>query len=189
MRRNRVVMIGKRATGLVAVLAVVVLALTGCAGGSGSTAAYVGGESISDTDLDRVTTAISGAAGQQASEAAVLSALVKGRLATTIATQRGIAITDGERDQFIQQQSKVSPDYAEYLRYLSNPDAAEAVYGFANYDLVTQRLGGNQQFVTEAQKIGVRLNPRFGDWVYIDGQMGIRVGSNGSLSTPLPSTS
>lgn len=175
---------------VVAVLAVVVLGLSGCSVRSGSVAAYVGDTSITNDDLSNVVDAISAKLpdGQKVNENVVLTALVKGQLARTVADRRGIALTDGERDQFISQQSKVDQAYAEYVNYLTDPVAAQAVYGFADYDIMVQRLGGAQTFSTAAQQVDVELNPRFGSWVYVEGDMGIRVGSSGSLSTPLPSS-
>ena len=177
-------------TVVVAVLAVVVLGLSGCSVRSGSVAAYIGDTSITNDQLSEVVDAISHLLpeGQTVNENVVLTALVKGQLARTVAAQRGIALSDGERDQFISQQSKVDQSYAEYVNYLTDPVAAQAVFGFADYDIMVQRLGSVQAFSTTAQQVGVELNPRFGNWVYVDGDMGIRVGSSGSLSTPLPSS-
>lgn len=176
-------------TMLVAVLAVAVLALSGCAVRSGSVAAYVGGQPISDAEIatatDGVLTKLAPGTARPGVELAVVNVLIRSRLATAVADERGFTITDGELDQYIAQQARIDPNYAGYQTFVTDPVSAPVGYGIARTDLVAQRLGGQQPFVDGAKAIGVDLNPRYGSWQFGQGTMGIPSPS-GSLSSPLP---
>lgn len=174
---------------LVAVLAVVVMALSGCAGRSGSVAAYVGGEEISDAEIatstDGVLTKLEAGAPRAGVELAVLNVLIRSKLAMAVAADRGITVTDGELDQYLAQQARIDRHYAGYQTFLTDPAAKAVAYGIARADLVAQRLGGQQAFVDGARTVGVELNPRYGTWEFSQATMGIPSPS-GSLSSPLP---
>lgn len=175
---------------LLAVLAVGALVLTGCTPRSGSAAAYVDGTPISATELNRVAAGVATYLDPSTavSKPGVLAVLVRGRLADAVASRRGIAITDGERDQFIAQQAKVNSEYKSYQAFLTHPDAREVVYATADADLIAQRIGGATELVAAARQVPMEVNPRFGEWVFTDNTMGIRQDSSGSLSKPLPTS-
>lgn len=172
---------------LLALVAVTLLAVTGCTAHSGNVAAYVDGSTISDAELSRVASGVEPLLGQGAtvSEIGVLSALIRGRLAQGVADRNGIAITDAQRDQDLQGQAKSSNEYATYVSFLGDPDARELAYAIANDDIISQRLGSAQKFITAAQQVPLQMNPRYGEWVFSGGDMGIPQNSSGSISEPI----
>jgi hypothetical protein len=169
---------GRRFAGLVVAL-VAVVATAGCAGSSPDVAAYVGQSSISDSHLHRVTVAADTALGYQGQTgtAGVLNGLVLGEIADQVARDRGLRISDSERDAL------VSPSNLGPL--LRNDEARELAYGLATAELVRMRIG-DQAFVAAITSAPVRVNPRYGTWqpdAYAQGGSMVGAGSE-SLSVP-----
>ncbi|GAB3738689.1 hypothetical protein GCM10028864_00900 [Microlunatus parietis] len=169
-----------RIAGLIAAAAVVVT--TGCAGSAPDVAAYVGPNQISDRDLHEITVAadeVLRTQGQRASSGGVLNGLVLGEIAEQTATQRGIKISDSERDALI------SPSNLGSL--LGNGRTRELAYALADAELVRMRVG-DETFLRALGDAEVRLNPRYGTWqpdAYAQGGSMVGAGSE-SLSLPAP---
>ena len=147
--------------------------LTGCST-SPTDAATVDGTSITRSQLQQ---ALDGAnqilgAGNQLSDAQVLTVLVQGVVADSVAEQRNLSITDGDRD------AKLS------AAALAVPSARPFVYDVANESIISERIG-ETQFRDAIASAKVVVNPRYGAW---QPQRSIAViADNGSLSQVLQS--
>ncbi len=170
----------RRIAGLAAALAAVV-ATAGCAGAAPDVAAYVGPSTISDSRLQEVTTAadaIFSTQGARAKKDGLLSVLVLGEITDQLAKQRGIRISDGERNALISN-SPLGP-------LVGDARTKELAYDYADAELVRMRVG-DQVFVQSLLAAEVRLNPRYGTWqpeAYAQGASMVGAGSE-SLSEPL----
>ena len=135
--------------------AIVVLLASGCVGGSPSTVAYVGPERITQTQLNVALAGVQQTLeqGQQVSTEAVVNVLIAGQLATQIAAQHGITITDADRDKVLAG-SNLAP-------LLDVPAAKQVAYDVADQQLVAQAVG-SEAYVKDTQAISVDLNPRLG---------------------------
>lgn len=167
---------------LVAAAALLGLALAGCANADPDVVAYVGDDEISQTRLDRAVAGLSSTleAGQTVSQEAVVNALIQGELAEQIAADKGIAITDGDRERVLQGTNLAG--------LLTVPDAREVAYDVADQAIVSEQVG-SEPYLAELARREVVLNPRFG---VLDPQQKIIVtDESGSLSipaTPAPAT-
>jgi hypothetical protein len=122
--------------------------LGGCAQ-SGSTVATVGSTTISQ---DQFTSTVNGAKKvSQLTPDQVLSVMIQGEVATQVAGQRGIHISDADRDK------QLNPDV------LKVADARELAYDLADIQIVSQTIG-QKEFGKAISDADVRVNPRFGTW-------------------------
>jgi hypothetical protein len=122
--------------------------LGGCAQSPGN-AATVGGTAITRSAFDQ---AVSGA--KQVSQLRpdqVLSVLIQGEVAAQVAQQRGITITDADRDK------QLNP------AVLKIPDAHDLAYDLADVQIVSSKIGQNA-FGRELARADVTVNPRYGSW-------------------------
>ena len=151
------------------------LALAGCADASPGVVAYVGDDRITQSELDTAVTGISSALeeGQTVSSENVVNAMIQGRLAEQIATERRIALTDADRDAVLK---------GSGLEPLAGVEAAKpVVYDVADSQLVLQQLG-EEAYLAEIGRRPVKLNPRYG--VLDPARKAIVTGQSGSLSQP-----
>ena len=113
-------------------------ALTGCSGASPSVVAYVGGEKITQTQLEQAVDGLSTTLqeGQTVSSEAVVNAMIQGELAEQIAAEQGIALTDADREAVLAQ-SELAP-------LTKVPEAREVVNDVADSQIVAQKLGGRR---------------------------------------------
>lgn len=124
------------------------VALGGCAQ-TGSVVASVGGTTIT---RNQFTTTLSGAKEvSQLTSDQVLSAMIQGAVADQVARQRGISISDADRDK------QLNPDV------LRVADAQQLAYDLADIQIVVGRIG-QAAFTKELRSADVKLNPRFGTW-------------------------
>lgn len=160
---------------LVAATALLAFAVTGCANAAPGVVAYVGDADISQSQLDRAVTALSSTlqAGQTVSSQAVVNALIHGDLAEQIAADKGIAVTDADRERVLQG-SALAP-------LVAVPDAKAVAYDVADQAIVSQKLGP-EAYLAEVERRKVTLNPRFG--VLDPKQKIIVTDQSGSLSVP-----
>lgn len=170
----------RRIAGLVAALAAVV-ATAGCAGAAPDVAAYVGPSTISDSRLQEVTVAadaIFSTQGARANKSGLLSQLVVGEITDQLAEQRGIRISEGERNALLSNSPLAS--------LVGDDRASELANAWADSELVRMRVG-DQVFVQSLLAAEVRLNPRYGTWqpdAYLQNKSSVGAGSE-SLSVPL----
>lgn len=156
-------------------VALLVLAVTGCANAEPGVAAYVGDDRITQRQVDDAVDAISATLqeGEEVSTQAVVNAMIHGAMSEQIAESQGIAITDRDRVQVLKN-SNLSP--------LLEVSAARPVLDdIADQQIVVQNLG--QRYLTEISKINVTLNPRFG--VLDPNQKTIITGQSSSLAEPV----
>ncbi|GAA1835949.1 SurA N-terminal domain-containing protein [Microlunatus capsulatus] len=151
-------------------------ALTGCSGASPSVVAYVGGEKITQTQLEQAVDGLSTTLqeGQTVSSEAVVNAMIQGELAEQIAAEQGIALTDADREAVLAQ-SELAP-------LTKVPEAREVVNDVADSQIVAQKLGADA-FLAELAERDVTLNPRYG--VLDPAQKTVVSGRTGSLSEPV----
>lgn len=150
------------------------LVLTGCGQSSPRVAAYVGSSEITDaavTDGVEGFTEVAGAVNKPA----VLNAMIQGEIATAVAAENGITVTDAERDELLAQDES-----AQVL--LSNPAAKEVVYDLVDVEIVAGKVG-DEKFLAAMQEADVTVNPRFGTWDPEAQPPGLQDGSS-SLSLP-----
>lgn len=165
-----------RAAIAAALAALLVLLAAGCAiAGSPGTVAYVGDQQITQQQLDAALDGVQSTLeeGQQVSPEAVVNVMIQGRIADQIATQRGLTVTDAQRDAVLKQ-SNLAP-------MLEQPEAKQVAYDIANPQLVAQEVG-TQNYLQDLQAMRVELNPRFG--VLDPASKTIVEGQSSSLSLP-----
>ncbi len=168
-----------------------VLLLGGCAAGTHpGAAATIGDTEISVGDLDKSTSAIQGAVGEQeVAPSAVLGLLVDNELAAQVVEQRSITISEAE----LAPAMRVVVDQSLYEKFAANPvtndflrNSARALIGRIKLaggtgitDPKAQELNtaGGQLLEDAAKAITVDIAPRYGKWD------GAKVdGTSGSLS-------
>ncbi len=164
----------RRAALAVAVSAAVVA--TGCSQSPGAVA-YVGDAPITQSQLESSVAAVSTTleAGQTVSSEAVINALIQGEVAAQIAAEKGITITDAERDAFLKG-TNLAP-------LLDVPGAKPIAYDIADSQLVSKQVGA-APYLAALEKTPVKLNPRFG--VLDPKQKTVVTGQSGSLSEAAP---
>jgi hypothetical protein len=181
-----------------------VLLLGGCAAGTHpGAAATIGDKEISVTDLDKSTSAIQGAVGDQpVAPSAVLSLLVGNELAAQVLDQRSITVSEAE----IAPATKVVVDQSLYQKFTQNPQTNDFLRASARALVGRIKLAGGtgitdpnaQQLNTEgtklledaSKKITVDVSPRYGKWdgTKVDGTSGsLSDLSEQSKPTPTPS--
>ena len=155
--------------------------LSGCVPWGG-TAFTVDGSPVSSRAVDA---AVSGCAAAFKAEASsdlrltMVSWMIAGKVADTVASKTNQTITDAERQQFLNAS-------AQGQATLTDPECAKVGSGLATYGILGQRLaqqGGQAAYVAEVQKISVQVNPRYGSWDSSKVQL---VVGTGSLSSPAP---
>lgn len=160
---------------LLAVALAVGLLLTGCSAPRPSVAATVGGVTITEAQLESTTaTTANVLAGDPAVvRPAVLRWLILGQIARTIDAEKGLGLTDAQREQ-----SATGSALAALL-------ASEATRDFAlnggDVTYVANKLGSSQAFAAAAEGVRVSINPRHGTW---DGQRLDLTKGSGPLSEP-----
>lgn len=157
---------------------VAVLATAGCAQANPSVVAYVGSTGqITQADLDGAVAGIDKTlqAGQSVSTPAVISAMIQGEIASQVAAEKGITITDAQRDAVIKS-SSLAP-------LLDVPEARRVIYDVADAQLVPKAVGADV-YIAAVKQTQVTLNPRFGQLDETDKT--VQDPSSGSLSTPAP---
>lgn len=181
-----------------------VLLLGGCAAGTHpGAAATIGGKEISVGDLDKSTSAIQGAVGdqQKVAPSAVLSLLVSNELAAQVLDQRSIKVSEAE----IVPATKVVVDESLYQKFTGNPSTNDFLVASARALVGRIKLAGGtgitdpnaQQLNSEgakllddaAKKINVDVSPRYGKWdgSKVDGTSGsLSDLSDQSKPTPTP---
>lgn len=129
--------------------------LGGCAQ-AGSVAASVNGTRIGTSDLQQAVVGAQevtrlGGSGQSATSDQVLSVMIQAEVADQVARQRGITITDADRDNVL------NP------AVLNLPDAHAFAYDAADLQIVIGAIGQNA-LAGEVARAHVTVNPRFGSW-------------------------
>jgi len=156
-------------------LAALLLGGAGCARQNPSVVAYVGDGEITQSELDATYPAVVAALAdaQPVQQGAVINVMIYGELAEQIAQERGIALTDAQRDALLRG-SDIAP-------LLADPATKTIAYDLADQQIVAQQVGP-EAFLAEVAEREVKLNPRYG---VLDPQQKIIAGNqSGSLSTP-----
>jgi hypothetical protein len=160
-------------------IALLVLAVSGCANAEPGVAAYVGDDRITQRQVDDAVDAISTTLqeeGQTVSTEAVVNVMIHGAMSEQIAESQGIAITDRERVELLK-----NSDLAPLLEV---PAARPVLDDIADQQIVVGNLG--QRYLSEIRTINVTLNPRFG--VLDPNQKTIITGQSSSLAEPVAAT-
>ena len=170
---------GRAVRALMALVVAGMLALTGCAGQNPTNAATVNGVVITQAQVDQIAqglATVSGtpdAAGDQQNTAA--SILIRNEVGRQVAQQRGVTISQDDRDQVL----ATAPQLAQMSQ---EPALTTFIDDYINSELTRTQLG-ETEFATAAGDIVVDLNPRYGAW---DHTQGMLTGESGSLSSPAP---
>ena len=170
----------RRRRPLVAATVLLGLALTGCGQSQPGVVAYVGDARISESDVDSAVTGLTSALqpGQTVARDAVVNALVQGVLAEQIAADRGITVTDADREKVLKGTNLES--------LVSLPAVKPIAYDVADSAIVSQKVG-SEAYLAELAKRRVTLNPRYG---VLDPKLKTVVtDQSGSLSVPAPGAS
>lgn len=148
---------------------------TGCSNAAPGVVAYVGNAEISQRQVDSAVAAVSSTVeqGQTVSSEAVINAMIHGELASQIARDKQITITDGQRDAFLKT-TNLAP-------LLNVAGAKPVAYDVADQQIVSKKLGA-APYLAEVTKRKVKLNPRYG--VLDPKQKTIVENQSGSLSSP-----
>lgn len=159
----------------VALLVIVALAASGCAGFRGGNVAYVGDQVITEQQLDEAVAGVKQTLeeGQQVSTDAVVNVMIHGAIANQIAAAKGIAVTDAQRNKVLAT-SNLAP-------LLEVPAARTVAYDAATQQIVAQTLGP-KAYLEAVGAMPVTLNPRFG--VLNTTEKTIIDGLSSSLSQP-----
>ncbi len=169
----------------VATVAIVgALALTGCSVTNPQVAAYVDGTPVSQTEVDTVSRVLAESTADPLDTAGsfaptVLTIIVQSKLAAKTAAEKGITVTEAQRQTVIAQNEV-------YGTLLGNPATAAFMTGFANASVILSDQSAVPVFQDVVARTPVRVNPRFGEWN--KEQAALAEGSSGSLSelAPLP---
>jgi len=122
--------------------------LGGCAQ-AGSVVANVGNTTIT---RNQFATTLAGAKEvSQLTSDQVLSAMIQGAVADQVAQQRGITISDADRDK------QLNPNVLQVA------DAQDLAYDLADVQIVVGAIG-QQAFTKALASADVSVNPRFGTW-------------------------
>ena len=173
--RGKLAAPGRAIASWLALVLLVAVAATGCAGFRGGNVAYVGDQIITQSQLD---TALGGVQetlqeGQQVSTDAVVNVMIHGAIANQIAAANKIAVTDAERDKVLAE-SNLAP--------LLNVAAAKPIaYDAATQQIVATKMG-SAKYLEAVTSVPVQLNPRFG--VLNTTEKTIIEGLSSSLSVP-----
>ncbi len=148
------------------------LVLTGCAQ-SPTSAAVVGGTSITESEVDQAFTAATKlqAVDQANLRLAIVNNEIVGLVAEKAAADKGIALTDGARRPVIAAQAVLTQLQAD-------PSSTPFVTRAANALVVAQTLGA-EGWLEACSATVVTANPRYGTW---SRQLCSLDGSSGSLS-------
>ena len=173
MRSTRV---GATRAAVLALAALVMSALAGCANAEPGVVAYVDGTEVTDRQLTDAVEGIESTLepGQEILRDRVVNTLIVGVISTQLAAQNNIPISDTERDALLKG-SQLEP-------LLAVPGAKPVAYSAADQALVSRVLGAEAYFAA-VDKISVTLNPRYG--VLDLKEKTIVPGQTGSLSLPL----
>lgn len=147
----------------------IVLGAVGCSQQPG-VVAYVGDAQVTQSELREAVDAfqqIRPAGQPPVAKAALVNGLIYGELASQIARDNKITITNADRHQLL------NPDI------LAQRDLLPIVYNFIDPQIVATTMG-TEKFKAEVSKREVRVNPRFGTWDP-EGQS-LMDGSSASLS-------
>lgn len=141
-----------RPTAALVALALGGAVLTGCTE-SPTNAATVNGTTITRAQLQHSLSGANQVLGDsnQLSSAQVLTVLIQGEVAQGLAQQRGLRITDTERN------AKLS------AAALSVPAARDFVYDVADANIVAAQVG-EAQLTATIKSADVVINPRYGTW-------------------------
>lgn len=156
-------------------LAALLLGAAGCGQQSPSVVAYVGDSEVTQAELDEAYPAVAAVLRevQRVPQAAVINVMIYGELAEQIARERGMNITDAQREELISE-GNLAP-------LLADEDARAVAFDVADQQIVAAQLGA-EAFLAEVAEREVVLNPRFG---VLDPQQKVIVAEqSGSLSTP-----
>jgi hypothetical protein len=158
-----------------AAVASTALLMAGCANASPGVVAYVGEDQITQQQVESAVTAVSTTVqeGQTVSQEAIVNAMIQGKLAEQIAADQRIAITDAQRNSFLQT-TNLAP-------LVEVAGAKPIAYDVADQQLVAQKMGAGP-FLAEVEKREVTLNPRYG--VLDPKQKIVVTDQSGSLSRP-----
>lgn len=147
--------------------------LAGCTMPDPSMAAEVGGKRISEATLTSVVegcvAATQGRTGIDRGR--VLAGLIRGELAADALVQRKVDVTETQLTEIAQRQGAAS------LR--DNPQCQIWVDAVSKIVIAAKTMG-EQQFISSAQTVPVKLNPRYGGWV----PASLEIAGSGSLSQP-----
>lgn len=159
----------------VALLVIVVVAASGCAGFRGGNVAYVGDRVITQTQLDDALGGVEETLeeGQQVATDAVVNVLIHGQIADEIAVQKNLGITDAQREKVLAGSNLAS--------LLEVPAARAVAYDVATQQIVATQIGP-RAYLDAMATIPVTLNPRFG--VLNTTEKTIIEGLSSSLSQP-----
>ncbi|GAB3922723.1 hypothetical protein GCM10011575_43650 [Microlunatus endophyticus] len=127
--------------------------LGGCAQ-TGAVAATVDGTRISTSDVDQTFAGaqeVSLGSSQQVTKDQVLSIMIQATVADQVARQRGITITDADRDK------QLNP------AVLDIADAHDFAYDVADIQVVSGAIG-ESALAKAVAAADVRVNPRLGSW-------------------------
>lgn len=169
----------KTAVKLVAVLATAILALTGCAKNSPNTAATVGSEEITLSQVDAIAKAVATKSPDTPQwgnwRAAVLQVMIQAKLAKQAQQIAGITISDVQRQ-------KVYATNEFYAALAKDPVTAQFIADFVDTNLVLTDQKGQAAIGQVVAAVPVAVNPVFGEWDPSKAQL---TGTSGSLSRAL----
>jgi len=178
--------------------------IAGCGPELAGSAAVVGDDRVTDTQLADQVTVVTTALGIQSSAKAnqvVLDRLIRAELYNELAARNGIDVTDGEVTKFLNETAaQVGGQQALNAQLLQSGVPESEVFGFAQTFLTQKALaeklapGKSQQeqgvilgaaVIALSKELDTRVSPRFGTW---DADR-LSVGAPpNDLSEPLPTS-
>ncbi|MEU8221890.1 hypothetical protein [Kribbella sp. NPDC048915] len=178
-----------RALGVVATVA---LLTGGCAAGTHpGAAAVVGGQEISNSQVDETARAFSAAVGEQVPVPAIVNQMVSDVLTEQVRQEKSITVADAEVaaavplmfNEQVTQKLQADPVSNEFLQQIATSAVIQAKLAGGNGKLDTadvqqQLQQGSAVVKQESKDIEVSVSPRYGRWT--DGQLNTSI--SGSLS-------
>ena len=178
--------------------------IAGCGPELAGSAAVVGDDRVTDTQLADQVTVVTTALGIQSSAKAnqvVLDRLIRAELYNELAARNGIDVTDGEVTKFLNETAaQVGGQQALNAQLLQSGVPESEVFGFAQTFLTQKALaeklapGKSQQeqgvilgaaVIALSKELDTRVSPRFGTWD--SDRLSVGAPPN-DLSEPLPTS-
>ena len=160
---------------LAALVTAAMLLVGGCALSNPRTAATVGGVTISESQVDTLSQALSEATEGQltpgSQRATVVSVLVASTLSQQVAAQKGVTVDPAERQALLATSEQLTALAAD-------PVLTDFINGFVDSQLISSQVG-KDAFLAAVQEIPVQVNPRYGSW---NQELAGLSGDTGSLS-------
>jgi hypothetical protein len=159
-----------------------VLALTGCASGNPQVAAYVGDQTISQSEVDAVAKVLADSTSDTTDTgggyaATVVQIMIQGKVAQAAAAEKNITVSDADRQKTLASNTTLAA-------LAKNPVSTTFINDYVDTGIILGTAEGQAATKELLSRTTIRVNPRFGVWDATT--YSLVDGSTGSLSEAAP---